>query len=135
MAARDQGRQLKVADFIREELAQIIRAEMHDPRVGLVSVTDARVSRDLSYAEVYVTSFEADDAEKREALLAVLNKASGFLRSSIAKRHSMRTTPKLRFHHDDLLESGPRMDELIERAVTADRDRAAAEEQRDPDGT
>ena len=123
--ARSQGRELRVADFIRAELAQIVRGEMRDPRVGLVSVTDARVSRDLSYADVYVTSLDADDADKRAELLHVLNNAAGFLRTVVSKRHSMRTTPKLRFHYDELIESGPRMEALIDRAIARDRSASA----------
>ncbi|MCZ6889354.1 MAG: 30S ribosome-binding factor RbfA [Gammaproteobacteria bacterium] len=129
-SVRDQGRELRVADFIREELAQIIHTEMRDPRVGLVSITDTRVSRDLSYADIYVTSLDADDETKRAELIAVLNKAAGFLRTSIAQRHSMRTTPLLRFHHDDLVESGPRLEALIDKAVATDRSRA--NERNDP---
>ena len=130
--SRNQGRELRVADFIRETLADIIRAEMRDPRVGMVSVTDARVSRDLGYADVYVTSLEADDEPSREGLLDVLNGAAGYLRSALAKRHGMRTTPRLRFHHDDLIESGPRLEALISKAVADDRRSASGDER---DGT
>ena len=119
----------RVADFIREELADIVRSEMRDPRVTLLSVTDARVSRDLSVADVYVTSLVARDAGAHNEVVAVLNGAAGFLRSAVAQRHSMRTTPRLRFHYDELVEGGPRLEALIDRAVGADtgtdRDRDA----------
>ena len=116
----------RVADFIRSELADIVQNQMRDPRVSLLSVTDARVSRDLSVADVYVTSLNARDDEERAALVEVLNGAAGFLRSAVAGRHAMRTTPRLRFHYDELIEGGPRLEALIDRAVSADAPSSAA---------
>ena len=115
----------RVADFIRAELAGIVLAEMRDPRVGMLAVTDARVSRDLGVADIYVSSLATQDAAARDALVAVLNRAAGFLRTAVARRHAMRATPRLRFHYDELIESGPRLDALINEAVAADhRNRA-----------
>lgn len=114
---KDYGRDLRVADFVQQELAQIIRSEMRDPRIGLVSINDVRVSRDLSYADIYVTALGADDEAARKELIEVLNKAAGFFRSTLAKRHSMRTTPKPRFHYDEVAARGPRLEALIERAL------------------
>jgi len=125
---RESGRDLRVADFIRDEIALIIQREMRDPRVGMVSVNEVRVSRDLSYADVYVSSLEADNDAARRTLIEVLNKAAGYFRSELAKRHTMRTTPKPRFHYDELMERGPRLDALIEKAVRADAERAGGAE-------
>ena len=117
---RTHGRDLRVGDFIRDELASIIQLEMRDPRIGMVSVNEARVSKDLSWVDVYVSSFETKTREERAELVAVLNGASGYFRSELAKRHSMRTTPKPRFHYDESVERGPRLEALIERAIEAD---------------
>jgi len=117
---REFGRDLRVADFIRDELAAIIQREMRDPRVGMVSVNEVKVTKDLSWADVYVSSFDAKTEEERSTLIEVLNKASGYFRSGLAKRHSMRTTPKPRFHYDEVVERGPRMEALIDSAVQAD---------------
>ncbi|MEM1434046.1 MAG: 30S ribosome-binding factor RbfA [Pseudomonadota bacterium] len=114
------GRDLRVADFVQQELAQIIRSEMRDPRVGMVSINDVRVSKDLSYADVYVTALGCDDETAQRELIDVLSRAAGFLRSTLARRHSMRTTPRLRFHHDDAAVRGPQLEALIERAVHED---------------
>ena len=124
----DSGRDLRVADFIRDELASIISREMRDPRVGMVNVNEVKVSRDLSYADVYVSSLDADTAEARQALIEVLNGAAGFFRSELAKRHRMRTTPRLRIHYDELMEEGPRLEALIEKAVKADRRQHGAQD-------
>ena len=116
----DRGRDLRIADFIRDELASIVQREMRDPRVGMVSVNEVRVSRDLSYADVYVSSLDATTPEARSELLGVLNGAAGFFRSELAKRHRMRTTPKLRIHYDELMDEGPRIEALIDKAISED---------------
>ena len=123
------SRDLIVADFIRDEVARIIQLEMRDPRVGsFVSVNDVRVSKDLSYADIYISSLQAETAESRQELIVTLNKAAGFFRSTLAKRHRMRTTPKPRFHYDELVESGPRLEALIANAVAADKKHTDAAE-------
>lgn len=129
----ESGRDLRVGDFIRDELAAIIQREMRDPRVGLVSVNEVKVSRDLSYADVYVSSLDAPDKAARAELIDVLGKAAGFFRSTLAKRHRMRTTPALRFHYDTVVESGPRLEALIERAVAADRKGSESDDDAEPD--
>jgi len=123
---REFGRGLRVADFIRDELAQIIQRHMRDPRVGIVSVNEVTVSKDLSYADVYVSSVDASTDAERESLIGVLNNAAGFFRSELAKRHSMRTTPKPRFHYDEVVERGPAMEALIASAMNEDASRRSA---------
>ena len=115
------GRELRVADFLRDELAQIISQEMRDPRVTLVTLREVRVSRDLAYADVYVSSVRTEDEETRRTLIAALNGAAGYLRTAIARRSTMRTTPRLRFHYDELAARGAALDALIDRAVRSDR--------------
>ena len=107
--------------MVREELACIIQRQVRDPRIGTVSVNDVRVSKDLSFADVYVSSMDTPDAAEQADLVAILNKAAGFFRSELAKRHSMRTTPKPRFHYDVSVERGPRLERLITDALAADR--------------
>ncbi len=118
---RDSERDLRLGDFIRDELSRILVSDMRDPRIGMTSVTEVRVNRDMSYADVYVSSLSAGTAAERAELVAGLEHASGFLRSKIARRHNLRTTPRLRFYYDDLIESGPRLEALIDHAVARDR--------------
>ncbi|MEZ5552213.1 MAG: 30S ribosome-binding factor RbfA [Pseudomonadales bacterium] len=119
------GRDLRIADFIRDEVAAIILRQIRDPRVGMVSVNEVTVSRDLSYADVYITTLDAESAEDRSEVIEVLNKAAGYFRTELAKRHSMRTTPRLRFHYDEAAERGPRMDALIDSAMRSNKNQAA----------
>lgn len=123
---RPYGRELRVADHIRERLAEIVRAQMRDPRVGMLSVNDVRVTKDLSAAEVFVSTLSADTDEKRDELVTVLNKAAGFLRTALARESKMRFTPALRFTYDEVWVRGREMDSLIERAVEADREQHKA---------
>ena len=135
MSARTQ----RVADQIRREIAVLIQMELNDPRIGMVSVTAVKVSRDLSYAKIYVTVLNSladsgavnsstlsapgqlDKLEIEENLKA-LNKASGYLRSLLAKRLTLRSVPKLRFHYDGSVERGRHLSEFIDHALAADRD-------------
>jgi ribosome-binding factor A len=124
---REFGRDRRVADFIQRELAVVLQMEMKDPRVGMVSITDVRVSSDLGYADIYVSSFQAQTDEARDELLAALTGAAGWLRSLIARRSNMRTVPRLRFHWDELIERGHALDQLIDKALAEDRAHGEAE--------
>ena len=112
------GRELRVADFIRVELTDLLRNKMRDPRVNVsdVSISDVKVSRDLAYADVYVAWHGTSDDAPEEALLGVMQNAAGFFRSELAQRHSMRTTPELRFHFDRTEAEARRIEELLARA-------------------
>jgi len=114
-------RTLRIADHLRERLSELIRSQMRDPRVGMVSINEVKVSRDLACADIYVSALDAESAEDQQALVDVLNHAAGFLRTLIARETTMRTTPKLRFHFDEVWARGAKLDALIDRALAADR--------------
>lgn len=114
---REFSRGQKVGDLIQRELAILIQREVKDPRIGMVTINEANVSRDLSFADVYFTVLPADDTEGVEE---VLNQAGGFLRSQLAKVLNTRTTPKLRFHYDPTIENGARLSKAIDDAVAKD---------------
>lgn len=123
--AKEFSRTQRVADFLKQELAGVIQRELRDPRLGMVSVTDVEVSRDLSYARVFVTVLGKDTPEDAAESIEVLNHAGGFLRSQVARVNSARTTPKLKFVFDASIGRGARMSQLIDDAVEADRRHAA----------
>ncbi len=117
----------RLADQIQRELAVLIRDEINDPRLtGMVTVSSVKVSPDLGYADVYVTILEptpeattTDNMDKanHETSLKVLNKASGFLRTELSHTLKTRTTPRLRFHYDEVTAHGNYMMDLISKAV------------------
>lgn len=110
----------KVADLLKKEVALLIQSEVRDPRVGMASVTGVKVSKDLAHASVYVTLLGKSNAEEARKGIEALNKASGFLRSMLAKEVSMRITPKLKFIYDDTLAKGQHMTSLIDEALARD---------------
>lgn len=114
----------RVGDQIQRELAVLIRDEINDPRLtGFVTISSVKVSSDLGYADVYVTVMEPElnDAMSKyshEASIEVLNKAAGFLRTELSHSLKTRTTPRLRFHYDEVTARGNYMMDLINKAVT-----------------
>ena len=99
--AREYSRTQRVADFLKQELASLIQLEVRDPRVGMVSITDVEVSRDMSHAKVFFTELGKDTEQEAAESVEALNKAAGFLRSKIASSNNTRNTPKLRFYFDN----------------------------------
>jgi len=116
---RHSQRAQRVGDEIQRELAQLLRDEVKDPRVGRVTITAVEVSGDLSHAKVYVTHL-AGGEHAAEAVRA-LERAAGFLRSALAHRLQLYSVPQLHFAYDDSIESGLRLSRLIDEAVAADR--------------
>jgi ribosome-binding factor A len=109
------ARRERIADQIQRELAELVRLEVRDPRVGMVTLTGVELSGDQSHAKVYFTILgsESDAANAREGL----QRASGFLRSSLAHRLTTRTVPQLDFAYDESVERGVRLSRLIDEAV------------------
>jgi ribosome-binding factor A len=108
----------RVADQIQRELAGLVRGEVKDPRVGMVTFTGVEVSPDLAHAKVFFTSL--GDTEGRAATLAGLERAAGFLRSMLGARIKLHNTPELHFVYDESVESGIRLSRLIDEAVASD---------------
>jgi len=105
----------RVADQIQRELAEILRGELKDPRVRMVTITGVDVSADLAHAKVYFTSL-VGEAERRE-IAAGLARAAGFLRTALGRRMRIHNIPELHFVHDASVEEGVRMSRLIDDAV------------------
>ena len=116
---REFNRSERVAGSLRRELAKLIQMELKDPEVGFIGLSDVEVTRDLAHAKVFVTVFETD---KAASSLKALKRAAGFLRSRLSQEMRIRSVPELHFHHDASVETGQRMDSLIEAAVTSDRE-------------
>ena len=114
---REFSRNQRMAEQIRRDLSEIIRDELKDPRMGFISITEVRLTRDLSQAMVFCSVFEQD---KQEETMETLNRAAGFLRSRVAERLRARSVPNLRFRRDDSMETGAAMDELIQQALDSD---------------
>jgi ribosome-binding factor A len=118
--AKEFSRTRRVADQIQRNMAELIQMELGDPRIGMVTVTAVDVTREFESARVYFTVLGngPDDNSKIEDTTAALNHAAGFLRSALAKRLKLRTTPKLIFVYDSSMERGNQLTDLIKSAVT-----------------
>ena len=112
-SGRTSGRPQKLADLIQRELSELLQRELRDPRVGMITITAVDVSPDFSHAKVLYTTLDpahVDEAGKG------LKRAAGFLRSQLAKRIKLYTTPELRFEYDVSVERGDRLARLIDAA-------------------
>ena len=109
------SRHARIADQIQRELAEIIRLEMRDPRVGMITLTGVDVSRGQSHAKVFYTELGAESAAEEAG--RGLQRAAGFLRSELAHRLSTRSVPELHFEFDESVERGARLSKLIDEAV------------------
>jgi ribosome-binding factor A len=118
MATKTIPRTRRVGEQIRRELAELIRDELRDPRLALISMTSVEVSRDLAYARIYVTLM-GDPAERKERV-AELNRAAPLLRRELGRRMRLRVIPKLEFRYDEVVEQGARLSALIDAAVASD---------------
>ncbi len=110
----------RLADQIQRELADLIRRELKDPRLGMITISAVKVSKDMGYADVYVTVLGKDLTADYAPSLEVLNHASGFLRAALGKSLQIRMIPRLRFHYDEVVMRGNHMAALIHQAVSAD---------------
>lgn len=117
--AREFARTDRVGQEIQKEVAMIIQREVKDPRLGMVTVNAVEVTRDLAYAKVYVTFLTIGDQTEAESE-TILNEASGFIRSLLAKRIKARIMPELRFVYDSSMAEGVRMTSLVDKAVEED---------------
>ena len=115
----------RLAEQIKEEVSLIIAGEVEDPRVGFVTVTDAKLTPDLRYAKIYV-SVMGTEAEVKESL-AALKHAAGFIRTQLGAVLRMRRTPELHFVHDETIETAARIEELLSEEVEKARAREQAE--------
>lgn len=116
---RTSQRAHRVGDQIQRELADLLRNEVKDPRVGPVTITGVDVSADLSHATVRFTHLAGTETGSGTA--KALSRTAGFLRSELSRRLNLYSVPQLTFAYDDSIESGMRMSQLIDEAVSADR--------------
>lgn len=108
----------RVAEQIRRDLAGLVRDRVKDPRVGMVTLLDVEVSKDLAHAKVWFDVLQAEHGpEAQEAL----NHAAGFLRHELGHMLKLRVTPTLHFFYDDTQSRGNALSALIDKAVASDR--------------
>ncbi|MDD2664528.1 MAG: 30S ribosome-binding factor RbfA [Dechloromonas sp.] len=103
----------RVAEQVRRDLADLIRTELKDPRVGMVSLTDVQLTPDYAHAKVFFTTLNVEHLAEVEL---GLKRAAGFLRRELGRRIHIHTLPELHFVYDNSLEHGMNMSQLIDQA-------------------
>lgn len=116
--AREFSRTERLGSQLQRELSQLVRDKLKDPRLGMITIQEVRVVRDLSHAKVYFTTMggEFDQASAGK----LMNDAAAFLRSELSHLLKVRTIPQLHFVHDESIERGSRLSALIDEAVESD---------------
>ena len=132
--AKEFSRTRRIGQQLQQELAMVLQRDMKDPRIGMVTVNEVDVSRDLSFAKVFVTFFD-EDPEQIQTKLEALTKASGYIRSLVAGRMKLRVMPELKFEYDSSLVEGMRMSNLVTEVVTKDKQKANQEQRSDDEET
>jgi len=108
-----QGRRVdRIEEQLRIEISEILEREIHDPRIGLTTITNVKASSDLRHARVYVTTLGGE--EDRKKTLQGLKSAASFVRRSLSKRlHHLRRIPELTFEYDESVEQSFRIEKLL----------------------
>jgi ribosome-binding factor A len=131
MSSKAYPRSRRVAQQVQQALSELIRREVRDPRLGMVTLTDVQVSNDLSYAKVYFSVLTGDVQQTQE----ILDAAAPILRGPLGRALHIRHSPELRFVHDELIERGARLSELIQKAVKEDEARHVEEPEQGGDSS
>jgi ribosome-binding factor A len=116
MANKSFSRSQRVAQQLQRALSELIRREVRDPRLGMVTLTEVRMASDLSYARVYYSVLGGDEAKAQ----SILDAAAELLRGPAGRALGLRHSPELRFVADELIQSGARLSALINKAVKED---------------
>ncbi len=116
MSTKSYPRSRRVAQQLQRALSELIRREVKDPRLGMVTLTEVQMSSDLSYARVYYSVLGADPQQAQE----ILDSAADLLRGPLGRALGTRHSPELRFIRDELIEGGARLSALITQAVQDD---------------
>lgn len=101
----------RIADRVKQELAEMLIREISDPRLKQIFVTDVKIDRELAFADVYVSAVEG--ASRAPEVLAGLESASGFMRRALSARVEVRAFPKLRFHWDPTPEHADHIEKIL----------------------
>ncbi|QIM65447.1 30S ribosome-binding factor RbfA [Frederiksenia canicola] len=125
--AREFSRADRVAQELQKEIAVILQREVKDPRIGMVTVSDVEISRDLAYAKVFVTFLFDSDPDAVKAGLQGLEKATPYIRSLLGKAMRLRIVPELKFMYDQSLVEGMRMSNLVTQTIRNDEARHVAD--------
>lgn len=128
----DAGRARRMAERVKQIVATVVETQIKDPRLGMVTITDVRVTGDLHDATIFYTVLGTD--EERAGSAAALESAKGVLRTEVGRQTGVRFTPTLTFIPDALPDSARHIDELLAVAAAADAQVEAVRRDAQPAG-
>ena len=114
----DPARVRKHAERVKELVAEVVRTQIKDPRLGMITITDSRITPDLREATVFYTVL--GDVAEQTATAAALDSAKGLLRSTVGRALGLKHSPSLAFVHDDVQDTVRHIDELLAAARESD---------------
>ena len=118
-----QNRAARVGDEMQKVISQLLQTEVKDPRIPMMtSVMEVRMSSDLTHANVFLSVYGSK--EEKDACMAAMERASGFIRREVAKRIKLRVAPELHFKLDESIEKSMELMDLIDRTIKEDEERA-----------
>lgn len=124
MANKSFSRSQRVGQQLQRVLSELIRREVRDPRLGMVTLTEVKMAPDMSYARIYYSTLGGEPAKAQD----ILDSAAELLRGPAGRALGLRHAPELRFVVDELIQSGAKLSALINRAVKEDAVRHVDEE-------
>lgn len=124
---KEYQRTQRVGDLIQRQLSILIQREVKDPRLKFLTISAVEVTRDLSWAKVYVSALGTE--EEIQEIVAVLNKAAGFLRHALSQTLTFRITPQLNFVYDASLSRGKKLADIIDNAIASDKRHPSEDEE------
>ncbi len=110
---KEYGRSQRVASQMQKELAAILQRDVHNPRIGFVTVNEVVLTKDLAVAKIYITVLNAADDKTKNDNVKALNEIAPFIRHELAKRMRLRHMSELHFYYDHSFDTGMRVSELL----------------------
>ena len=121
----------RVSELLKQEISQIIRREVKDPRIGFVSITDVEVSGDLRHAKVFISVYGSD--QEKDETMDGLKDAQGYIRRLVGERITTYHTPEIIFRYDDSIEHGVYMSKLIDEVREEDKKKKQQRQEKNED--
>ena len=110
---KEYGRSQRVASQMQKELAAILQRDVHNPRIGFVTINEVVLTKDLAVAKIYITVLNATDDKTKHDNVKALNEIAPFIRHELAKRMRLRHISELHFYYDHSFDTGMRVSELL----------------------
>jgi ribosome-binding factor A len=120
---KEYARTQRVAELLQRQIAMIIQQNVDNPRAKLITVSRVEVSRDLSFAKVFVTLLGNENPEAIKDILGFLKRVTGYLRHELAGSVKLRIVPQLKFIYDESIGHGARLSQLIDEVIASDQRR------------